>query len=372
MKPRQRRYFAGRAPGNEDRSDDDSHSSGASDRPRNASSANQRLTSTALASPQSQPPKISKSHDAVTRRRPRIQAKVVSADAGTPVAKNAPATIPSKPLQQLGFVRVVDEEDGSEVDRGARGENVGDGLCSSDCSSSSDDSYSDSGASSNSGSEETPANALARNRSPPRTAPPQAPVFIPRAARGGIGISTGNGKRVKSRSDAEAAERKREAQREEREREARADILSRARESDDVDHDLQRVDMASFPDDTDRPEDKEMEFALWRVRELKRIMRERGMDVDETAAGEERADVKQESPMGENGSNVGGEGGNCGKSDTGRGAYKVGAFFAEKGPDGRYVEELYNREYGEEPESVRRKKGIQPMSAVGNGTERRR
>lgn len=99
--------------------------------------------------------------------------------------------------------------------------------------------------------------------------PPKAPTYVPNASRIDINRQTSS---MHTRRDIEKNERER-ALREQTLRAVRHTI-------EESEYDLKHVDMSVFPDDCDRPEDYEEEYALWRVRELKRVMRERGIDTD--------------------------------------------------------------------------------------------
>lgn len=107
-----------------------------------------------------------------------------------------------------------------------------------------------------------------------------------------------------------------------------------------------------LPDDEDREEDREREFVLWRVRELKRILRDKE-ELDEwrrkrSGEKEERnGDEARGSTEGEDANNDENE-----QMEKRRPAflqkyYKMGPFFLERGDDGRFVEDVYNRDYNQ-------------------------
>lgn len=261
----QKRYFPGHAPVFAADSDEES-SSGGSDRGGTARPDARPLPRDVKPAAVTQPAAA-----APACRRPRIQAKVVK-PTGDLNKQPAPAASDAIPT---GFVPAAAAAE-AEAREQPRPES------SADESSSESSSSSGSSASAYDLPEPT-SQAKPRKESPPRTLPATAPIFIPKSMRAAMGMANADGGGAAS-----AAGRRRAVERAEREQAAKASMLGAARERGPADYDLQRVDMATFPDDTDRPEEAEAEFAMWRVRELRRVMRERGMEVDD--GGDEGGD----------------------------------------------------------------------------------
>ncbi|CDF35981.1 microfibrillar-associated protein 1 (predicted) [Chondrus crispus] len=114
-----------------------------------------------------------------------------------------------------------------------------------------------------------------------------------------------------------------------------------------------------LPDDEDREEDHEMEVALWRLREVLRVKRDR----EERAEWERKRSGEVVEPRKERGegegraeTNEAGEGQSTAKPAFLQKHYKTGPFFLETNEDGTYKEEIYNRDYnrGTEQDQVRR------------------
>lgn len=109
----------------------------------------------------------------------------------------------------------------------------------------------------------------------------------------------------------------------------------------------------TLPDGEDRDEDREREFALWRVRELKRILRnkeelaewrrKRGGEKEEK--NETREDVEDGRSEEIGNARREDEGGEKSRPAFLQKYYKMGPFFLEKGDDGRFLEDVYNRDY---------------------------
>lgn len=173
------------------------------------------------------------------------------------------------------------------------------------------------------------------------------PVFIPRERR--MGSEADRDARGTTETKWAAEERAKESK-EFRRREAKK-LVSAALNEEEQNERLFGVmgDAADLPDDMDRAEDREAEFALWRVRELLRVKRDReevaewrrlrngerrgvGIGLEEVDRGDEGGGTVE-------GEKVSVEGGRRG--------YKVGPFFQELGEDGRLREKIYNREYSD-------------------------
>lgn len=129
----------------------------------------------------------------------------------------------------------------------------------------------------------------------------------------------------------------------------------------------------TLPDDEDKEEDREREFALWRVRELKRILRDkeqleewrrkRSGEKEGRNDGELRdSDVERKLKEGRD-SRREDEGVEKSRPAFLQKYYKMGPFFLEKGDDGRFLEDVYNRDYnqGTHEDVVNRKVLPTPM-----------
>lgn len=118
-----------------------------------------------------------------------------------------------------------------------------------------------------------------------------------------------------------------------------------------------QCDIENLPDDEDRPEHRDADYALWRVREILRIRRDR----DEQRAWVKRTVVPQRTTnenddtdlskritqnevVQESAPNLIMESAHE-KPALLQKMYKIGPFFMEKTSDGRYTEEIYNRDY---------------------------
>lgn len=345
MKRRARRHFAGKPPkAEESTSDEDSSDSDSVEKPKADRTLKSSLTSNN--SPSRRPRIKAKVLDTTgelnatsaekkTRRR-RIEAKVLSADGSggeTKVKESVTSNSRSlsdikqlasedREVSQLSGFKPVDELEMESDEEKLPELNV---KNESSDSSSGEDSSSESN-----DSESSDNSSKMRIDSPGRTQekssrPNVAPIYVPNEAR----ICTDH--------QAGTIQERRIREKNERERTVREETLRAARHTiEETEYDLKHVDMSQFPDDTDRPEDYEEEYALWRVRELKRVMSERGITIDDNDQEEfeEETDTK---PNNNEGTKT-----------------NVGAFFAEKGPDGRYVEEIFNRDFGgQEAESAR-------------------
>lgn len=292
-----RRYFAGRAPAHCDGSSDESSDSDDGKRVHHGVSKNETDKCTLNASftldlPCAETKIVPVSERAprlVTKRsnrRPRIEAKVVvesdvaTKHIGEPKVRRRQRIEPKIIGQELhptheandggkrkgmrGFAPVTQDGESSEEEEQSKTLAPNAERDSSGGSSS--------GYDSSSGSELNSESADDADTSPPQppTPPPHAPVFVPRSQRSGTnqGVSE--------------AQIRREQEKKNRDCEAREKALQAARAvRDEAEFDLRHVDMSTFPDDTDRIEEYEEEFAMWRVRELKRVMRDRGMGLDE-------------------------------------------------------------------------------------------
>lgn len=132
----------------------------------------------------------------------------------------------------------------------------------------------------------------------------------------------------------------------------------------------------NLPDDKDRPEDHDADYALWKVREILRIRRDR----EELRAWEQRTTATSRPKTKEintkseqNAPKITDDGrGKTPNKDTTHGKpafmqkyYKVGPFFMEKTVDGRYTEEIYNRDYnqGTSEDVINRAALPQPLQA---------
>lgn len=98
-----------------------------------------------------------------------------------------------------------------------------------------------------------------------------------------------------------------------------------------------------LPDDEDVEEETEQEFALWRVRELKRILRDRQEMEEWRTKREGVREVQNDEERGGQSITDTDEAEQVMDDDEGR--YKIGAFFMERDETGRFSEEIYNRNY---------------------------
>ncbi|PXF44191.1 Microfibrillar-associated protein 1 [Gracilariopsis chorda] len=105
-----------------------------------------------------------------------------------------------------------------------------------------------------------------------------------------------------------------------------------------------------LPDDRDYEEDREAEFALWRVRELHRIKRDREAD----KAWAERKNVTAERKDEEHNDQIPNDqetpSNKPSKPAFLQRSYKMGPFFLEKDETGRFSTEIYNRDYNQPTE----------------------
>lgn len=155
---------------------------------------------------------------------------------------------------------------------------------------------------------------------------------------------------------AEKAARRREAQG------LVAHILAEEENRDDawgMDDDL--------PDDEDREEDREAEYALWKVRELLRIKRDRDQEAEwKQKRSGEAVEPRKEDPQEPGvGSSDGKE-----KEETEKRKpaflqkhYKMGPFFLETEEDGRYKEDIYNRDFnaGTREDTIQKQALLAPL-----------
>lgn len=133
-------------------------------------------------------------------------------------------------------------------------------------------------------------------------------------------------------------------------------LMAQSLKEEEQRHAMQ-TDLENFPDDEDRPEYHDADFALWRVREILRIHRDR----DEQNTWEKRTVVSQRSTNGtdnrelletktenddrqEDTPKLGSNSAHN-KSVLLQRRIKIGPFFMEKSSDGRYSEDIYNREH---------------------------
>lgn len=126
-----------------------------------------------------------------------------------------------------------------------------------------------------------------------------------------------------------------------------------------------------LPDDEDIEEEREKEYALWRVRELKRIMRDK-QEVEEwkrkRSGGMAAAERTGHTPQNEDREEGHSEMASTHSEERARPAflqkfYKMGPFFLETDESGRYKEEIYNRDYnkGTSEDGVNREALPAPM-----------
>lgn len=276
------------------------------------------------------------------RRRKKIEAKVIlsegveAGDNDGAHSKNLPSFVSvdkerlERDEEQLPDLHVVDDYEGSESSSGSEESDTN--------SSASED-----------GSQEYAHHDNQDYEEKESSAKPLAPVYV--------------SSKTHSENQRRALEllEKRKLDAYKRKREACNEVLLASRHTvEETEYDLKHVDMTKFPDDTDKPDEFEEEYALWRVRELKRVMRDRGllMGEDEENDVEPPADVANDDDAVKE-LEV--------PATNGDKTFKVGAFFAEKKADGRYVQELYNRDFQgqEEPESVQiRKKTASALSTI--------
>ncbi len=291
MKSQSRRYFAGKPQKPEENTTDDSSSDS-----ERAAKTHIRQTAKSTTHPlHSGNPRSSALIEAKvapaagtslnapttkTRRRRRIEAKVLNADGdgkrdstelfnadGRPPCNARDSVNDEREGSKLSKFKLFDESEKDSEEEKLPELNVA--MNESSCSSSAEDSSSDSDNSQTSG----PSNEL-QTESPRDCADggswrPQALEYVPNAAR------------IDAERQAIAIKVKRTSEKNERARAVREETLLAARQTiEETEHDLKHVDMSQFPDDTDRQEDFEEEYTLWRVRELKRCLRERGVDID--------------------------------------------------------------------------------------------
>lgn len=143
-----------------------------------------------------------------------------------------------------------------------------------------------------------------------------------------------------------------EEKREELRREEAQHLVRQALQEEDRRRDVP-LDEDQLPNDEDRPEDHDADYAVWQVREILRIQR----DLDELSAWEARgsstaAAINENSkntisePITELGTEQDGTLDNVsGKPHSLQKSSKLGPFFMEKDSDGRYTEDIYNRDY---------------------------
>lgn len=161
------------------------------------------------------------------------------------------------------------------------------------------------------------------------------PVFIPRSERNG----------GKSRRELEEEHERKMSEFEESRRMERVGetqnivkVIAKKEEEAEKMKDDFGLGGLEMPDDEDREEDEEKEFELWKLREWKRVLRDRkierkqqGLDVDDELVGEAGGD-------GENG-----EGG----MQYMQKFYHRGAFFMERDEKGELKEAVYRRNFNE-------------------------
>lgn len=301
------RYFAGRAPA-----------------PRADSSSDEE--GEAAAKP-AQPP--------ASRKRARFVARVVSRP--PPVA---PPPDARRRAPTAAFVPV-----GSGGGRSAERE----GEESSEEESSSESDGTSSG--SDSGSDEREKSAAEEEEDEEDDVAVPRPLFVPRHLRTSQAALEVEGTQMAAARAAEdKAARRREAQR------LVAHILTEEENTRDA---WASVTNDELPDDEDREEDHEMEVALWRLREVRRVKRDREERADwERKRGGEVVEPRKDRGEGEGRAETkeAGEGQATAKPAFLQKHYKMGPFFLETNEDGTYKEEIYNRDYnrGIEEDQVRR------------------
>lgn len=144
-----------------------------------------------------------------------------------------------------------------------------------------------------------------------------------------------------------------EAKRDQIRRDDAQALVKRALEEEERCRDI-IMDGDQIPDDEDRPEDHDADHALWKVREILRVQRDREEQRDwETrgSASGNRTSVSNvkcsrkagDSPPLESIR----EASIASKPEILQRYYKVGPFFMEKNSDGRYSEDIYNRDYNQ-------------------------
>jgi len=204
--------------------------------------------------------------------RKRIEAKVLGSDSipskAVSVVYKADAELSAKELSEFKPVREKKRQTNNLA-------SLPELRSKNESSSSSESSESSDGSEALSSVEDEPMRGIdpkgmgsSEQVSPP--VPSHVPVYVPSVARD---EALQQATETKERRDMERASRKR-ALREETLRSAKHTV-------GETEYDLKYVDMSKFPDDTDRPEDQEEEYELWRVRELKRVMADRGIDVQD-------------------------------------------------------------------------------------------
>ncbi|KAI0557923.1 microfibrillar-associated protein [Gracilaria domingensis] len=309
MNARAGRYFAGRAPEEGDGSDSDVKSS-----PVRARSD------------------VARSAEAAPSRRRRIVARVVSDD----VRGAAPAREPVGTFQPIaerarerGAVvqaeRVRDvKEAGSDGVRTNVGAAVSSEDSSSESESESDSSRSDDKRTDQQDAYEDPFPSGFR------------PQFMKPAQK-----DTLQEQQIRAESEEKRFRRRRDEA-----RQLVTDVLNEEdRQFDNNDKQLQ------LPDDTDYEHEHDVEFALWRVREVRRIKRDRetqkAWEQRTTKTAERKQQNEQTQPAGEQQPDP-----SSGppKNSFMQRAYKLGPFFMEKDENGRFVQEIYNRDYSQPTE----------------------
>lgn len=157
------------------------------------------------------------------------------------------------------------------------------------------------------------------------------PVFIKKGQR----VSS-----AKLDQEEAAQQQERDVQRKQRRREEAQGLVSAILTEEDRRPEWNGMERlhAELPDDEDRPEDAEAEYELWKQREIKRILRDREAERIRLAGGK---DVEQDNEEQESVQKPEAQE----NTSDGKRKVKVGPFFLEKGKDGRYAEEIYNRTY---------------------------
>lgn len=110
-----------------------------------------------------------------------------------------------------------------------------------------------------------------------------------------------------------------------------------------------------LPDDRDYDDDREAEFALWRVRELHRIKRDREAHTAWAARKNVTAERKPEQQQQHQQAAAAPEPSSSKPSKPAflQRSYKMGPFFLEKDHTGRFSTEIYNRDYNQPTEAER-------------------